>query len=105
MRRFDRIFISGPYTNGDIAVNVRTAIEAASKLTDAGYTVYLPHLSHFWHLVSPRPYKDWIKLDLAWLKLCDAVVRLPGESPGSEIEKKEADGLGIPVFSWEEFWD
>ena len=100
-----RVFVSGPYTKGDVAANVRAAIEAAAQLTDTGYIVYLPHLTHFWHLVSPRPYEDWIKLDLAWLKLCDAVVRLPGESPGADREETEADTLGIPVYDWSEFWD
>lgn len=104
MKRPDikRVFVSGPYTNGDVAVNVRNAIDAASKLMDAGYAVYLPHLTHFWHLVSPRPYQDWIKLDLEWLKFCDAVVRLDGESQGADGETKEAANLGIPIFSLEE---
>ncbi len=97
-----RVFISGPYTNGDIAVNVRTAIHAASKLMDAGYTVYLPHLSHFWHLVSPRSYQDWLKLDLEWLKLCDAVVRLSGYSLGADGEAIFAKENGKPIYTLEE---
>lgn|SRR3990167_427647 len=102
MIRPKRIFLSGPYTHGDVAVNVRTAIEAASKLTDAGYIVYLPHLSHFWHLLCPRPYEDWLKLDLAWLELCDAIVRLDGYSPGADGEIEEAKRRGILVMRMED---
>ena len=104
MKRPDikRIFVSGPYTSGDVAVKVKNAIDAASKLMDAGYAVYLPHLSHFWHFVSPRPYQDWLKLDLEWLKLCDAVVRLPGYSPGADSETKFAQESGMSIYTLEE---
>mgnify|MGYP003395547670 FL=1 len=104
MKRPDikRIFVSGPYTSGDVAVNVKNAIDAASKLMDAGYAVYLPHLSHFWHLVSPRPYQDWLKLDLEWLKLCDAIVRLDGQSPGADGEVNFAKENGKPVYTLKE---
>jgi len=37
-------------------------------------------------------------MDLEWLAKCDAVLRLPGESKGADIEKDYALSLGIPVF-------
>jgi hypothetical protein len=40
-----------------------------------------------------------MELDLIWLPACDAVLRLPGESNGADIEVKEAQRLGLPVFN------
>lgn len=92
------IYVSGPYTNGDQAANVRAAIEAANVLLDAGYIPYCPHLSHFHHMLFPHDYETWMQLDLAWLEKCDAVVRLPGHSPGADREVARAHELGIPVY-------
>ena len=97
-----RVFISGPYTKGDVAQNVRAAIEAADLLLAQGYDPYVPHLTHFWHLLYPHDYEQWIALDLKWLSLCDLVVRLSGESVGADGETAEANRLGIPVVSLED---
>jgi len=93
-----RVYVAGPYSNGDVAVNVRNAYEAASQLADAGFAPFVPHHTHFWHLLFPRPYEEWLKLDLAFLPCCDAVLRLPGESLGADGEVREATRLGILVF-------
>lgn len=93
-----RVYVAGPYTKGDVAVNVRKAIEAADLLLAFGYAPFLPHLTHFWHLVCPRPYEHWIKLDAAWVEVCDALYRLPGESEGADDEVEQARNLEIPVF-------
>jgi hypothetical protein len=93
-----RVYIAGPYTKGDVAQHVRNAVEAADKLLKAGHLPYVPHLTHFWHLLFPGPYEQWMALDLGWLSTCQALVRLPGESKGADIEVAEARRLGIPVF-------
>lgn len=93
-----RVYVAGPYTKGDVAVNVRGAILAASELYDAGLMPYVPHLSHYWHTVAPRPYGDWLRLDMEWLRVCDVLLRLPGESSGADKEVCEAVRLGIPCF-------
>ena len=41
---------------------------------------------------------EWLAIDLAWVAVCEAVVRLPGESGGADMETAEARRLGIPVF-------
>lgn len=92
------VFIAGPLTHGDQAANVRAAMDAAQALMEAGLYPYLPHLSWFSHLASPQPYEEWLSLSLGWLKRCDAVLRLPGYSPGAERECSMATFLGIPVF-------
>ena len=93
-----RIYIAGPYTHGDVAVNVRNALDVASRLLDDGFAPYVPHLTHFLHMVHPHSYEEWLALDLAWLTVCDGLVRLDGESPGADREVAEAHRLGIPVF-------
>jgi hypothetical protein len=93
-----KVYVAGPYTKGDVAVNVATAIEMADVLFSHGYAPFLPHLTHFWHLCQPRPYPDWIKLDLVWLEQCDALLRFPGESRGADTEVQHARELGMPVF-------
>jgi len=93
-----KVYIAGPYSKGDVAQNVRRAIEVADILVTHGYTPYIPHLTHFWHMVCPRPYDFWLDYDNEWLKLCDAIYRIPGESSGADKEVKLATQLGIPVF-------
>ena len=102
-----RAYIAGPYTKGDVAMNVRNAVQAANEVLDAGHTPFVPHLNHLWHLITPRPYQDWMRLDLKWLKVCDVMIRLPGESAGAEDrEVAVARRIHIPVFgSVKEFLD
>lgn len=92
------VFVSGPYTAPDPVLNVRAAIHAAALLLDAGLIPYVPHTTHLWHLVDPRPYEDYLTMDLAWVRKCDAVLRLPGHSPGADREVALAEELGLPVF-------
>lgn len=92
------VYVAGPYTKGDVAVNVRNAILAGDALIAAGHEPFIPHLSHFQHLLCPRGYKTWMRLDLAWLRVCGALIRLIGESSGADQEVRDADRLGIPVY-------
>ena len=41
---------------------------------------------------------DWMGIDLPWVSVAEAVLRLPGESTGADLEVKEAYARGIPVF-------
>lgn len=94
-----KVYVAGPYTRGDVAVNVRRALVVADELADAGFVPYVPHLSHFWHVVFPRPYEWWLQYDMYWLRVCDVVLRLPGESPGATCEVEEAARLGKRVYN------
>ncbi len=93
-----RVYVAGPYTSGDPCVNTRDAIAAGNLLLDAGYAPFVPHLSHFWHTCTPRTYEDWMALDLAWVVVADALLRLPGPSKGADREVAAAIGAGVPVF-------
>lgn len=93
-----RIFVSGPLTHGDPFHNVHAAVHVAGALVARGFVPFLPHIYPLWDMIAPRPYEDWMRLDLAWLEVCDAVLRLPGFSPGGDREVERARDLGIPVF-------
>lgn len=93
-----RVYVAGPLTKGDQIVNVRNGILAATELVQLGHSPYCPHLAAFWHFLTPLPYEKWVSLDNEWLPLCDALLRLPGESNGADAEVDLALGLGIPVF-------
>ena len=93
-----RVYVAGPYTRGDVAINVRTALESADCLLSLGYAPFVPHLTHLWHLTFPHPYQVWIDLDLEWVAICDAVLRIPGESGGADGETAYAIERGIPVY-------
>lgn len=94
-----RVFIAGPYSAGDVEANVARAADAAAALLDRGLAPFCPHLYHHVHARHPRDYDVWMAADAAFLVVCDAVLRLPGESPGAEIEVSRARSLGIPVAS------
>jgi len=93
-----RVYIAGPITIGDQGANVHRAMAAAHRLMDHGLSPLCPHLTMYLHMMHPRPYKEWIETDLPWLEVSDAVLRLPGESKGSDGEEEKAGEWGIPVF-------
>jgi hypothetical protein len=93
-----RVYIASPYTLGDIAINVKTQIDVADILISKGFAPFVPLYSHFQHMVHPRPYNDWVKLDLEWINVCNCLLRLPGESKGADNEVKYAIEKDIPIF-------
>ena len=92
------VYIASPYTQGDVAQNVRHAFLVADQLVKHGFLPYPPLYSHFWHYLSPHPYEFWTKLDLEWVLKCDCVLRLSGESTGADKEVSFAIANQIPVF-------
>lgn len=92
------VYIASPYTNGDVAVNVRRSFLAADELLTLGYLPFAPLYSHFWHFLSPKPYETWTTLDNEWVRRCDCVLRLAGKSMGADAETELAIKLNIPVF-------
>ena len=93
-----RVYIASPYTLGDAVLNVRRSLEAADDLLSRGYVPFVPLLAHFWHFLSPKDYRVWTAYDLAWVPVCDALLRLSGESEGADREVEEAREHGVPVF-------
>jgi len=90
-----KVFISGPYS-GDVEGNVANHVQKVDELLDEGFAPYTLLLFHY---ANKRPYEDWLILAMEWLRACDALLRLPGESPGADNEVARAKELGIPVFN------
>lgn len=93
-----KVYIASPYTKGDVARNVWAQIDMADKLMTNGFVPFVPLLTHFQHMVHPRPYEEWMQLDFAWIEACDCVLRLDGESDGADREVQYAITIGKPVF-------
>lgn len=93
-----RIYIASPYSIGNRESNVNRSLKAANVLIGIGYAPFAPLLSHFQNQLYPRAYETWLGLDLEWLVMCDAVLRLSGPSLGADIEEARAKELGIPVY-------
>lgn len=93
-----RIYLASPYTTGDVAVNVKVQLDAYNELLELGYAPFAPCMAHFNHMAHPQSYETWMKIDLEWLSVCDALLRLPGLSPGADREIKYAEEHKIPVF-------
>jgi len=93
-----KVYIASPYTKGDVAVNVKRQLDTFDELMNMDFAPFAPLYSHFQHMAHPRPYQDWIRMDLVWVEVCDCVLRLDGESKGADGEVAYAEELGKPVF-------
>lgn len=116
MNRRKRVYICGPISKGDLLHNVDQATAAFVALAKAGFAPMCPHWS-----VYSKPavgssysdyvfcvatangndemtYADWIGVDLPWVEVSDAVLRLPGESTGADMEVAHAAKHEIPVM-------
>jgi hypothetical protein len=115
MKPRPRIYIAGPITKGDPLHNARQADEAMFALMRNGLAPMNPMLTA-WAGSAIRSYdggaeakynatpagtthEDWMGADLPWVAASAAVLRLPGESKGADIETQHATDLGIPVFT------
>ena len=93
------VYVSGPQTSsGDRIQNMRTAIDAAQSIRDAGGYPFVPHVHDLWDLLHPTSWREWIRFDLAWLGRCHALLRLPGVSRVPNVEVRFAERIGIPVY-------
>jgi hypothetical protein len=94
-----RIYIASAYTKGDVAQNVKRVIDVADKLVKMGHIPYVPHLTHFWHIISPKKISFWYNYDLSFLEYwAEAVLRIPNDSDGADNEVKVAKYLNMPVY-------
>lgn len=98
MRR--KIYISGPITKGDRAYNLYQAHHAQHALLLAGFAPFNPmmtmQLPFAWD--GSVSHEAWLESDHPWVLAADAVLRLPGESTGADMECAWAEEAGIPVF-------
>lgn len=109
-----KVYIAGPITKGDLCHNINQATAAFVALAKAGFAPFCPHWSVYAKPVTrfhgvvcceattsgndEMEHADWMGVDLPWVAASDAVLRLPGESTGADMEVDHALSLGIPVF-------
>lgn len=94
-----RVYVSGPLSSsGDREQNVRRAMQAGLDLINAGFAPLVPHLTHFMDGTDSLGHDTWLDVDLQWVRAADAVLRLPGESKGADIEVWHANDVSIPVY-------
>jgi hypothetical protein len=106
------VYVAGPISKGDIVENCRQAHDAGMALIRAGLSVIVPHGNCFWGNVTlanadafvpeVQPgglgHAAWVGMDLEIVRRCDAVLRLPGDSVGADLEVAEAAAMLMPVF-------
>lgn len=98
MKKSLKVYIAGPYSRPDPDNNVWEAIHAGDRVRALGHIPFIPHLSHFWEKQKHHEYEFWMEYDMEWLKVCDCVLRLPGESSGADREVKWAQEHGLPIL-------
>jgi len=92
------IYIAAPYTIPDPIENTHKACKIADELVKKGYVPVIPHLSFVWHLISPKETQFWYDYTMDLMKLCDAVLRVEGESMGADREVEMAQKIGMKVY-------
>lgn len=98
------VYIAGPI-KGQPYDGVRNAVKAADEVLASGHIPFVPHLSCLWAMISgDKKSEDWLVMDFAWILACDSLIRLPGESLGSDAEVDYALELGMPVYFSVEEW-
>lgn len=110
-----RVYVAGPIRKGDLHDNVKQADDAMNALMVLGLAPFNPMLSVYaggCRRGEHVPYaeadplaklegvtaEDWLTMDLAWVEVSHAVLRLPGASAGADGEVAFARDNGIPVF-------
>ncbi len=110
MRERNYVYIAGPYLGNNphhdhrsyfrIHENIMRVHEVSLALATMNYGFFAPHV-HSAHneVIAPHlPIDYWYDLDNHFLKACDAILVLSGESRGTEAEVLLAYSLEIPVF-------
>lgn len=104
-----KIYVAGAYTPTGVnlhdaariaEINTRAAIHAGIEIIEKGHIPFIPHLTHYIHLETPKELSKqfYYEYDMAWLKCCDALFYL-SPSEGADRERKWAEENGKFVFT------
>jgi hypothetical protein len=98
-----RVYVAGPITQGNLQENIDRAREATRRLIESGFSPLCPHLTCF--LAGNEPSvtagvlpEVWLEIDVQWVKVSHALLRLPGPSLGADHEEAVALTRRIPVY-------
>jgi nucleoside 2-deoxyribosyltransferase len=95
-----RVYISGPYSGGKWGTNIKRAVEEAEAVAEAGHVPFIPHsMTALWSILHEKSGEEWLEQDYSWIEACDALIRIPGESPGGDKEVMYASSLNMPIYS------
>lgn len=93
------IYLAGPMALGNMADNIGQAWAAAERLRDAGFTPITPQDNFFGSIVGKRrSHAEWLDIDKPLVLASTAVLRLPGESKGADMEVVWAMEARIPIY-------
>ncbi len=100
-----RVYISGPISDGGKATpdqrlaNVARAAEIHADLIALEFAPICPQLTEYTERLTGRHFKhdEWMAVDFPWIEVAHVVLRMPGESLGSDLEVNYAARCSIPV--------
>lgn len=97
------IYISGPLKakNDGITIdNIIRAVKVGNIVYSLGHECFIHHLMWFSHELIGFPLDETIAFDyrLRTISHCDALIRLPGKSEGSDKEVAEMAGQNKPLI-------
>jgi hypothetical protein len=84
------------YGSGAVDDNIKSALQMAEAVWNAGMMPFVPHLFMFWNFRYEHTEDEWLALDKAWLLKCDVLLVRGGVSPGTRKEMVWADEVQIP---------
>ena len=97
------LYVAGKYSainERGVCRNIEAALLAAVQIAKLGVNPVVPHVSHVAALAQ-GDYMEAMRLCYELLAECDGLYLAPGWalSPGACNEKRQAETLGLPVFS------
>ena len=102
------VYVAGPISRGSWDGNMIQATRAFNMFVYAGLVPFVPHattlLNHVYvservAVPSTDDYTFWLDYDFAYLRdVADVMLRMPGESWGTDREEEYMDSMGKPVF-------
>ena len=99
--KYKYIYVAGPITNGDTLLNIRKGMLVGLDLVRKGFVPFVPHNDMVQYLLDPitLTYDTMLAQDFSWIEKCDALLRIPGKSPGADREVSHAIEHGLLIIN------
>lgn len=94
------VYVAGPISKGDVFKNLRMGIDTGAELRKLGFAPFVPHYDFLAYMYRDDvwTYEEVLANDFDWIRRCDAILRLPGESAGAEREVAFANKINVPIY-------
>jgi len=101
-----KVYVAGPlFGSGRCTENVHKALRVAEAVRAAGAFPFVPHLFTQWDMTFPHADEAyWLDMDKVWLETCQALVVIPGMSPGTRKEEVWAQAAGLHIVGLPATW-